>query len=202
MWRVVNVTLRPPLPSAEDLTGCHSAGHCPPPRNWFARFRLRPLGMTPRIAQSVTQTLYLLSYTVSYLILDVWYRCYCMIRVLVCCPNSCCCRWWLPSIGMWRREIWYNSSSSRRNMLPPSGDPKMEAEVPRSRLCDVTGIVHIPLWEPSLTLGTAGRFAELSNGQVRQCVGAFLEWKVKIQFGHPCRDHVTSLLRSNAPRCC
>jgi hypothetical protein len=42
----------------------------PPPAIRSARFLLRPLGMAPRIAQSVTRTLYLLSYTVSYLILD------------------------------------------------------------------------------------------------------------------------------------
>jgi hypothetical protein len=125
------------LPSAEDLTGCHSAGHClaPPPS---ARFPLRPLGITPRIAQSVTQTLYLLSYTVSFLILHDT----CLKADLACCSNNCCCRWWLPSSGVWRRTVWYNFPPFRRNLLLPSGDPKMEAEVPPSRLSDVTDSVH------------------------------------------------------------
>jgi hypothetical protein len=180
MWWVVNITLRPPCHRRKISQAAIQKDTVSP---LSARCRLRPLGMTPRIAQSVTQTLYLLSYTVSYLLLHDT----CLKADLACCSNNYCSRWWLPYSGAWRRAIWYNFSPFRRNLLPPS------EEVPPSRLCDVTGIVRSTALRTSIVAWCCQPFRRIIkwSGQVRSGQVTYI-WAVrrsfpgvkgKIQFG-------------------
>jgi len=131
----------------------------------------------------------------------------CLKADLASCSDNCCCRWWLPSSGVWRRAVWYTFRLFEGTYCLHPETQKWRQRFRQAGCVTSQAVSTVALWEPPLSLDAAGRFAELSNSQVRSGQlhmgsASELSWneRGKCNLGTVYRPRGI-ISRSNAPCC-